>query len=158
MAHIQFTDELVREYLIFRGFGGTLKAFDADLKLDKDKGFRVDKIVDQLLLHVYNYDLVGLKEAWNHLNARLFIRLEQHFAPTVKKLENAVLKFYLVNASENNKQDKITEFFTKLTSELVGQNEWKEWFGKEVVLSKELDYSLHFKIFLIINCYSTSIY
>lgn len=130
MSHIQFTDELVREYLLFRGFGGTLKAFDADLKVDKDKGFRVDKNVDQLLQYIYNYDLTGLREAWNHLDTRLFTRLEQHFAPAIRKLESAVLKFYLVNASENNKQDKLIEFFTKLTSELIGQSEWKDWFGK----------------------------
>ena len=129
MSHIQFADELIREYLMFRGFGGALKAFDADLKLDKDKGFRVDKIVDQLFQHVYNYDLISLKETWNHLDSRLFVRLEQHFASAVKKLENAVLKFYLVNASENGKHDKITDFFAKLTAELVNQSEWKEWFG-----------------------------
>ncbi|KAK6633042.1 hypothetical protein RUM43_012785 [Polyplax serrata] len=128
MAHIQFTDELVREYLLFRGFAGALKAFDADLKLDKDKGFRVDRIVDQLLQHIYNYDLPGLRESWNHLDTRLFLRLEQHFTPSVRKLENSVLKFYLVNASENKKQDKITEFFTSLTADLLGQNDWKEWF------------------------------
>ena len=34
-------DELVKEYLLFRGFTGTLKALDADLKSDKDKAFRV---------------------------------------------------------------------------------------------------------------------
>lgn len=130
MAHIQFTDELVREYLLFRGFGNALKAFDAELKLDKDKGFRVDKIVDQFLQYIYSYDLSGLREAWHHLDTRLFNRLEQHFASSIKKLENELLKFYLVNASENNKQEKLTEFFTKLTPELVGQSEWKEWFGK----------------------------
>lgn len=41
MAHIQHLDELVREYLLFRGFTITLKSFDAELKVDKDRGFRV---------------------------------------------------------------------------------------------------------------------
>lgn len=41
MAHLQYVDELVREYLLFRGFSNTLKTFDAELKTDKDKGFRV---------------------------------------------------------------------------------------------------------------------
>ena len=41
MAHVQYVDELTREYLLFRGFCGTLKAFDTELKADKDKGFRV---------------------------------------------------------------------------------------------------------------------
>lgn len=41
MTHIQFIDELIREYLLFRGFAGTLKTFDIELKQDKEKGFRV---------------------------------------------------------------------------------------------------------------------
>ena len=41
MSCIQQMDELVKEYLLFRGFTGTLKALDVDLKSDKDKAFRV---------------------------------------------------------------------------------------------------------------------
>jgi hypothetical protein len=48
----------------------------------------------------------------------------------VRKLENAVLKFYLVNAVISGKLDKVTEFFAKYTPELIGQPEWKEWFSK----------------------------
>ncbi len=36
-------DSLIREYLVFRGFMGTLKQFDAELKLDRDKGFKVKR-------------------------------------------------------------------------------------------------------------------
>lgn len=38
---MQHIDELIREYLLFRGFTNALKWFDLDVKLDKDKGFRV---------------------------------------------------------------------------------------------------------------------
>lgn len=41
MSHVQYVDELVKEYLLFRGFSQTLKAFDNDLKAEKEKGFRV---------------------------------------------------------------------------------------------------------------------
>lgn len=41
MSQIQYVDELIREYLLYRGFSGTLKMFDAELKVDKEKGFRV---------------------------------------------------------------------------------------------------------------------
>lgn len=44
MSHVQYVDELVKEYLLFRGFSQTLKAFDNDLKAEKEKGFRVRKI------------------------------------------------------------------------------------------------------------------
>lgn len=45
MSHVQYVDELVKEYLLFRGFSQTLKAFDNDLKAEKEKGFRVRKII-----------------------------------------------------------------------------------------------------------------
>lgn len=146
MSHIQYVDELVKEYLLFRGFSQTLKAFDNDLKAEKEKGFRVDKIVDQLMQYIYNYDLASLRELWGHLDTRMFSRLESHFTPAVRKLENAVLKMYLVNAAVNNKQDRIQEFFTKMTPELQGHSEWKEWFALPFVRNPEDNptYSVHF--------------
>ena len=38
-----YIDELIKEYLIKRAFINTSKAFEAELKQDKDKGFRVSK-------------------------------------------------------------------------------------------------------------------
>ena len=34
-------DDIIKEYLLFRGFTSTLKSFEADLKVDKDKGLKV---------------------------------------------------------------------------------------------------------------------
>ena len=34
-------DDLIKEYLLFRGFTSTLKAFENDIKGDKDKSFKV---------------------------------------------------------------------------------------------------------------------
>ena len=41
MAQLTYVDELIREYLLYRCFSNTLKVFETELKLDKDKGFRV---------------------------------------------------------------------------------------------------------------------
>ncbi|KAJ1525458.1 hypothetical protein ONE63_010268 [Megalurothrips usitatus] len=128
MAHLQYVDELVREYLLFRGFSNSLKTFDSELKADKEKGFRVDKLVEQLTQHIYAYDLTALRELWSHLDHKIFTRLEQEFTPAVRKLENAVLKMYVVNAVVNGKTDKLNEFFTRLAPDLQGQGEWKDWF------------------------------
>lgn len=38
---IAFVDDLIEEYLLFRGFAGTLRQFQADKKNDKLKGFQV---------------------------------------------------------------------------------------------------------------------
>ena len=90
----------------------------------------MDKIVDQLMQYVYTYDLGSLRELWGHLDTRMFSRLDNHFVPGIKKLENAVLKMYLVNAVVNNKHDRIQDFFIKMAPELQGHPEWKEWFGR----------------------------
>lgn len=80
MAHIQYVDSLIREYLLFRGFGNTLKTFDTELKTDKDKGFRVDKIIDQITHSINSHDLQSLRDIWNHLDGHLFSKLEHSFA------------------------------------------------------------------------------
>lgn len=48
-------DVLVKEYLIFRGFIQSAKQLDAELKGDRDKGFRVIFFVIFIILQiVYN--------------------------------------------------------------------------------------------------------
>lgn len=47
---LERTDDLVREYLIYRGFTSTLKHLDSEIKADKDKGFRVSLCVQIHLL------------------------------------------------------------------------------------------------------------
>lgn len=42
-AAAERTDELVREYLLFRGFTAALKQLDAEIKADREKGFRVSQ-------------------------------------------------------------------------------------------------------------------
>ncbi|XP_050310768.1 WD repeat-containing protein 91 [Anthonomus grandis grandis] len=128
MAHIQYMEELIREYLVFRGFASTLKAFDQELKSDKEKSFRVDKIIEQIMQLISSHELNGLRELWGHFENHLFNKLESHFTPSVKKLENAILKLYVIHAVTNNKPDKVIDFFLKMTPELQGQSEWKDWF------------------------------
>lgn len=40
-AAVPMLDDIIKEYLVFRGFSNTLKSFESDLKADKDKSFRV---------------------------------------------------------------------------------------------------------------------
>lgn len=56
MSHVQYVDELVKEYLLFRGFSQTLKAFDNDLKAEKEKGFRVRILI--CLSMFYTQDVI----------------------------------------------------------------------------------------------------
>lgn len=61
MSQIQYVDELIREYLLYRGFSGTLKMFDTELKSDKEKGFRVSLFNVIVVLVQYLIDLMILR-------------------------------------------------------------------------------------------------
>ncbi|XP_063586753.1 WD repeat-containing protein 91-like isoform X2 [Penaeus indicus] len=128
MSHVQYLDELVKEYLLFRGFSQTLRSLDNELKIDKDKGFRVDRLVDQVVSHIQTFDLVGLRELWAHLDKRIFAHLPHTLLPCVRKLETSILRLYVVNTIQTNKPDKLVEFFEKMAQELQSQAEWREWF------------------------------
>ncbi|XP_070539797.1 WD repeat-containing protein 91-like [Ptychodera flava] len=121
-------DVLIRDYLLYRGFTTTLKSFEADLKSDRDKSFRSDKIVDHLYSFVAVYDLDGLKNYWKHLDKRIFARLEYTYNSTVRRLELSLLRLYVIHAVQNGRNDKVSEFFDKMAAELQMQPEWKEWF------------------------------
>ncbi|XP_053096123.1 WD repeat-containing protein 91 isoform X2 [Pangasianodon hypophthalmus] len=125
---VERTDDLVREYLIYRGFTGTLKHLDAEIKADKEKGFRVDKIIDQLQHFIQNFDLAGLKEYWSYLDHRLFSRLEDVYRPTVNKLRTSLFRYYLVYTVQTKNLEKTQEFFQKQALDLQGQVEWRDWF------------------------------
>ncbi|GAA6227187.1 WD repeat-containing protein 91 isoform X1 [Lates japonicus] len=125
---VERTDEHVREYLIYRGFTSTLKHLDSEVKADKEKGFRVDKIIDQLQQFIQSFDLFGLKEYWLYLDRRLFCRLEDVYRSTVNKLRTSLYRYYVINTIQKGNLEKTQEFFQKQALELQGQAEWRDWF------------------------------
>jgi hypothetical protein len=128
-AAVGFLDDAVREYLLFRGFTGALKAFEADLRMDKDKVLKVDKIVQQLLTHMSNHDFQSMKEFWMYLNRRFFSRLSQTFSSAIKTLETCLYRLYVVHCFQSNRPEKVVEFFDRMAIELQSQQEWKDWFA-----------------------------
>uniref|UniRef100_A0A3Q0RZE1 WD repeat-containing protein 91 n=1 Tax=Amphilophus citrinellus TaxID=61819 RepID=A0A3Q0RZE1_AMPCI len=136
---VERTDEHVREYLIYRGFTSTLKHLDNDIKADKEKGFRVDKIIDQLQQFVQSFDLSGLKDYWLYLDRRLFSRLEDVYRSTVNKLRISLYRYYVINTVQVSPRnlEKTQEFFQKQASELQGQAEWRDWFILPFIPSPE---------------------
>ncbi|CAL1527973.1 unnamed protein product [Lymnaea stagnalis] len=85
--------------------------------------------MEQIWSLLSGYDLQGLREYWRYLNQRLFSRLEQRYAPSVRKLESSLLKLYVVNAHQSGKQDKVLAFFEQLAGELQSHSDFKDWFA-----------------------------
>lgn len=66
MSCTQQMDELIKEYLLFRGFTSTVRALDAEVKSEKDKAFRVsnqllaDRNTHQYILLILISKLISL--------------------------------------------------------------------------------------------------
>ncbi|XP_077292460.1 WD repeat-containing protein 91 [Arctopsyche grandis] len=146
MAHTQAVEELVREFLMFRGLSTTARSLETELRMDRDRGLRVDRLLEQLNATVAAHDLAGLRDLWSHLDSYIFNKLENHFAPVIKKFENGLLKYYLVTAVNAGKMEKVSEFLTKMAPELQLQSEWRDWFMLPYVCKPDENpiYSVYF--------------
>ena len=86
---------------------------------------------------ISSQDLAGLRDLWNHLETRLFNRLEPVQCASVSKLEAGLLKLFVVNCISNKKPEKLKEFFDKMTPELHHQHEWRDWFALPFIINPE---------------------
>ncbi|CAO3647731.1 unnamed protein product [Mucor hiemalis] len=129
MNSLYQVDELVKEYLLFRGFTTTFRALESEIRSDKDKGFQVDKIIEELLSAVANGDIQALIDYYRYLDVRFFSRLDSRFQRTIKKFELCLLRHYLIHAMQHKKREKVIEFFDLYGAELHGKPEWSQWFA-----------------------------
>ena len=131
MAKMRHAEELVREFLVFRGFTNTLDSYETELRTDIGKGFEVNKILD-LIFSVYvtkfHADkLVALLGIFKHY---LSSPSDTLLVSTLSKLEASILRFYVVHAVQCNRNDKVVEFFALYGSELLQRSQdWTLWFG-----------------------------
>lgn len=128
---VALTDELVKEYLLYRGFTTTLRVFDQDLRQDRDRSFRVDKITDQLLSYIHSFDLSGFMDYWTYLDQKFFSKLTLKLggsASLTRRYELNLMRYYLVNAVKATRIDKAFEFIDNYLLKMQSQNELKEWF------------------------------
>ena len=135
VTSVAVMDELVKEYLLFRGFNTCLKSLEQDLKQDKDKSLKADKVIDQLFSYVYSFDLSGLLDYWLYLDSKYFSRLTFKFnqagsssVSLTRKYELFLLRYYLIHAIQSSKSDKAMELFENYAYKLQSQSEWKEWY------------------------------
>ena len=114
---ISFMDDLVKEYLLYRGCNATLKSFEHDLKQDKDRTFKADKIVEQLFAYVNSYDLLALLEYWSYLDQKYFSHITYktpNGTSLSRKYEINLFRIYLIHSVQTNRTDKVNEFFGEI--------------------------------------------
>lgn len=141
MENMQYAEELVREFLVFRGFTSTLQAFEVELCTDIGKGFQVDKILN-LIFSVYipkfeAEKLVGLlsffKQCFSSSSETVLVN-------TLSKLEVSILRYYIVHAVQSGRKDKVVEFFGVKGNDLLQRGQdWSHWFAIPYLKNPSLD-------------------
>ncbi|EQC41676.1 hypothetical protein SDRG_01634 [Saprolegnia diclina VS20] len=136
-------DELVLEYLLFRGFTKTFQTFAQERKKDRCEGLDVDKLVHQIFLHIKNADLERLMDLWNFLDARFFCHLDSAFGSAIARLRTALERSYIVHVVQSGQPDKAIAFFKQYASTHRHSNAesagWQPWFMLPYMSQPESD-------------------
>ncbi|CAN6564840.1 unnamed protein product [Malus baccata var. baccata] len=131
MENMQYAEELVREFLVFKGFTNTLQAFDSELSTDIGKGFQVDRIMELIFsVYVPKFQAEKLVGLFSFFKQCLSSSSETVLLTTLSKLEVSILRYYVVNAIQSGRRDKVLEFFGMIGNDLLQRGQdWTAWFA-----------------------------
>ena len=133
MDALPYVDDLVKEYLLFRGFTGALAALEAELASDKAGVFEVDRVVALVLGPgglVRGLECRRLLAFWRFLSERVFSVVGSELQERAREMERAVKRRYLVHAAGEGRRDKVAEFFEREGPGLrQAGDDWHVWFG-----------------------------
>ncbi|KAL3521588.1 hypothetical protein ACH5RR_019737 [Cinchona calisaya] len=152
MENMMYAEELVREFLVFRGFTNTLQSFEKELSTDIGKGFQVDKILD-LIFSVYipKFQAEKLVDLLSFFK-QCFSSSETAHITVLLKLHVSILRYYIIYAIQSRRKDKVVEFFNAHGSNLLqNDQEWASWFGgpSSALLPSSLGFNCIIMLFLI---------
>ncbi|XP_061342004.1 uncharacterized protein LOC133288297 [Gastrolobium bilobum] len=141
MEKMQYAEELVREFLVFRGFTYTLEAYETELRTDIGKGFEVDKILDLIFsVYVPKFQADKLVSLLGFFKHYLSSSSQTTLVSTLSKLEASLLRFYVVHALQSNRSDKVVEFFAVNGTDLLQRSQdWTQWFAIPYIKNPHLD-------------------
>ncbi|GFP81046.1 WD repeat-containing protein 91 homolog [Phtheirospermum japonicum] len=140
MEKMKFAEELVREFLVFRGFTNTLQAFEKELATDIGKGFQVDKILDLIFsTYIPKFESEKLIDLLSFFR-NCFSYSDSNLIAVLSKLEQSILRYYIVNALKFGRKDKVLEFFGSSGNDLMRSDEsWSSWFAIPYLQNPHLD-------------------
>ncbi|CAD6212857.1 unnamed protein product [Miscanthus lutarioriparius] len=97
MENMRYAEELVREFLVFRGFTGTLQAYESELSTEIGRNFQADKIVDLVFSeYVPKYQLDRLVGLFAFFKQCFMSPVDTELFSTLVKLELSALSNYLM--------------------------------------------------------------
>ncbi|XP_010261433.1 PREDICTED: WD repeat-containing protein 91 homolog [Nelumbo nucifera] len=141
MENMHYAEELVKEFLVFRGFTSTLQAFETELSTDIGKGFQVDKILDLIFsVYVPKYQAEKLVGLLNFFKQCFSSSNEIVLNTTLSKLEVSILRYYIVHAIKSGRRDKVVDFFGANGNDLLQRGQdWTPWFTIPYLKNPSLD-------------------
>ncbi|KAM7273233.1 hypothetical protein ACFE04_027897 [Oxalis oulophora] len=149
METLQYTEELIREFLVFRGFTNTLQSFEMELATDIGKGFQVDKLMDLIFtVYIPKFQAEKLVALFTFFNQCLssdtttttttssVVLMDSLF-----KLEVSVLRYYIVYAIQLGRKETVVDFFTVNGNDLLQKStdDWTPWFAIPYLRNPSLD-------------------
>ncbi|KAL7106999.1 hypothetical protein ACP275_06G026400 [Erythranthe tilingii] len=140
MEKMKYAEELVREFLVFRGFTSTLQSFEKELATDIGRGFQVDKILD-LIFSVYipKFEAEKLFDLLSFFK-NCFSYSDSDLIAVLSKLDQSIVRYYIVNALKCGRKDKVLEFFGCFGNDLIRRDEsWNSWFAIPYLQNPHLD-------------------
>lgn len=138
-------DELVLEYILFRGFTETYRTFGAEQKQDKTRCFNVDRLLEQLQTCCATHDAAGLLDLWGFLKTTFFSHLDEIEAATVSQTENDLKRNFIVAAIMDGQSEKAVSFLQMQADSLARDPRWREWFSLPFLSNPSAD--PHFSVY-----------
>jgi WD40 repeat protein len=132
-------DDMVREYLLFRGFTKTFQLFEQERRQDRLRSFDAAQIVEALLAHARDGQLEALQSLWRFLTSRLFSKAHPSLASVAARLERSLFRLYLVYAVLGGRRERVPEFFAACGPDVLRDPDWKPWFTLPYVRAPETD-------------------
>ncbi|KAL6994611.1 hypothetical protein U1Q18_050631, partial [Sarracenia purpurea var. burkii] len=136
MENMQYAEELVKVFLVFRGFTSTLKAFERELGTDIGKGFQVDRILELIFsVYILQFRAENLIAMLRFFKQCFSSASEILFISTLSKLEVSILRYYVVHATQSRRRDEVMEFFEMHGNDLLQRNH--DWTSCGLILRSE---------------------
>ena len=136
-----FVDDLIRDYMNYRGLTTTLRTFESELAKLPIGPLRADRITEQLTLYIHQFDIVSLIEYWTQVEQRLVSSLilhSQQQTSSLAKIRTNLYRCYLVHTIQSSRVEKVHEFFDRLAKTLQQSPDWtKEWFALPFIKNPE---------------------
>ncbi|XP_069148812.1 uncharacterized protein [Solanum lycopersicum] len=130
MENMVYAEELVKEFLVFRGFTNTLQAFVKELGTDIGKGFQVDKILDLVFsIYIPKFQAENLIQLLRFFS-NCFSSHETHLISVISELDISIIRYYIIHAIQAGRKDKVIELFDIHGTELLQKDQhWASWFA-----------------------------